>query len=72
MGATGALMMALARQRLSWSLLKQAMESTAKLTTFVVFILVGARVFSLTFYGVDGHVWVEHLLPACRAVSSAS
>ena len=38
------------------------MESTAKLTTFVIFILVGARVFSLTFYGVNGHVWVEHLL----------
>jgi TRAP-type mannitol/chloroaromatic compound transport system permease large subunit len=54
--------MALARKRLSLSLLKQAMDSTAKLTTFVVFILVGARVFSLTFYGVDGHKWVEHLL----------
>ena len=62
MGATGALAMALARKRLSWSLLRQAMDSTAKLTTFVVFILVGARVFSLTFYGVDGHRWVEHLL----------
>jgi TRAP-type mannitol/chloroaromatic compound transport system permease large subunit len=35
---------------------------SAKLTAFVVFILVGARVFSLTFYGVDGHRWVEHLL----------
>ena len=62
MGATGALIMALARRRLSWSLLRQAMDSTAKLTTFVVFILIGARVFSLTFYGVDGHKWVEHLL----------
>jgi len=62
MGAMGAVVMALARKRLSWSLLKQAMDSTAKLTTFVVFILVGARVFSLTFYGVDGHKWVEHLL----------
>jgi len=62
MGATGALIMAMARQRLSWKLLKQAMETTAKLTTFVVFILVGARVFSLTFYGVDGHKWIEHLL----------
>ena len=38
------------------------MDTTAKLSTFVVFILVGARVFSLTFYGVNGHVWVEHLL----------
>ncbi|MDK9723478.1 MAG: TRAP transporter large permease subunit [Sterolibacteriaceae bacterium MAG5] len=62
MGAAGALIMALMRKRLTWSLTKQAMDSTAKLTTFVVFILVGARVFSLTFYGVDGHRWVEHLL----------
>ena len=62
MGATGALIMALARRRLSLPLLKQAMNTTAKLSTFVVFILVGARVFSLTFYGVNGHVWVEHLL----------
>ncbi len=62
MGAAGAVLMALARQRLTWTLTKQAMDSTAKLTTFVVFILVGARVFSLTFYGVDGHKWVEHLL----------
>src|SRR6202162_3043616 len=62
MGASGALIMALARRRISWKLLKQAMDTTAKLSTFVVFILVGARVFSLTFYGVNGHVWVEHLL----------
>jgi tripartite ATP-independent transporter DctM subunit len=62
MGATGALAMALARRRLSLKLLRQAMDTTAKLTSFVVFILVGARVFSLTFYGVDGHLWVEGLL----------
>ncbi len=62
MGASGALAMALARRRLSIRLLKQAMDTTAKLTAFVVFILVGARVFSLTFYGVDGHLWVENLL----------
>ena len=62
MGATGALIMAVARRRLSWKLLKQGMDTTAKLSTFVVFILIGARVFSLTFYAVNGHVWVEHLL----------
>jgi TRAP-type mannitol/chloroaromatic compound transport system permease large subunit len=62
MGATGALFMALARRRMSFPLLRQAMDATAKLTSFVVFILVGSRVFSLTFYGVDGHLWVEHLL----------
>jgi TRAP-type mannitol/chloroaromatic compound transport system permease large subunit len=62
MGASGALIMAMARGRLSFKLTRQAMDTTAKLSTFVVFILIGARVFSLTFYGVDGHKWVEHLL----------
>jgi TRAP-type mannitol/chloroaromatic compound transport system permease large subunit len=62
MGATGALVMAVARRRLSVKLMRQAMDTTAKLSTFVVFILVGARVFSLTFYGVNGHLWVENLL----------
>ena len=62
MGATGAILLAIANRRLSFNLLKQAMDSTAKLTAFVVFILVGARVFSLSFYGVNGDQWVEHLL----------
>jgi tripartite ATP-independent transporter DctM subunit len=62
MGATGALVLALLNRRLSWSLLKQAMNSTAKLSSFVIFILVGSTVFSLTFRGVNGDLWVEHLL----------
>jgi tripartite ATP-independent transporter DctM subunit len=62
MGASGALILGAAKRRLSWDLVRQAIESTAKLSAFVIFILIGARVFSLTFYGVNGHVWVEHLL----------
>ncbi len=62
MGAVGALLLALAKRRLSLSVMRQALESTAKLSAFVLFILIGARVFSLTFYGVDGHKWVEELL----------
>jgi TRAP-type mannitol/chloroaromatic compound transport system permease large subunit len=62
MGASGALILALLKRRLTFDLLRQAVESTAKLSAFVVFILVGARVFSLTFYGVDGHKWVEEML----------
>ncbi|MEY9360108.1 tripartite ATP-independent transporter DctM subunit [Bradyrhizobium yuanmingense] len=62
MGAAGALILGAVKRRLSWDLIRQATESTAKLSAFVVFILVGARIFSLTFYGVNGHVWVEHLL----------
>jgi GntP family gluconate:H+ symporter len=62
MGAMGALIMAMARKRLSMRLLRQAMDSTMKLATFVVFILLGSTVFSLSFQGIDGPKWVEHLL----------
>jgi tripartite ATP-independent transporter DctM subunit len=62
MGATGALILAALKGRLKFDMVKQATEATAKLSAFVVFILVGARVFSLTFYGVNGHKWVEDLL----------
>jgi len=62
MGATGAIVMALAKRKLSFSLLRQAVESTAEMTSFVMFILVGSTVFSLVFRGVNGDLWVEHLL----------
>ncbi|HEY1226132.1 MAG TPA: TRAP transporter large permease subunit, partial [Ramlibacter sp.] len=62
MGALGAIIMAMARGRLTFSLLKQGLNTTTKLSCFVVFILVGSTVFSLTFQGVDGPRWVEHLL----------
>ncbi len=62
MGAVGALAMAIGRRRLNMKLLRQAMDSTMKLSCFVVFILLGSTVFSLSFQGVDGPKWVEHLL----------
>src|SRR5262245_1799508 len=69
MGASGAILLAVFKRwldrnpnRFNMTLLRSAVESTAKLSAFVVFILIGARIFSLTFYGVNGHVWVEHLL----------
>lgn len=62
MGAIGAMVMAIARRRLSLTLLKQALMSTTKLSCFVMFILIGATMFGLTFQGVDGPLWVEHLL----------
>ncbi|KIN91271.1 TRAP transporter large permease [Thauera sp. SWB20] len=62
MGALGAVLMALARRRLSLPLLRQAMDSTTKLSCFVVFILIGSSVFGLTFRGVNGDLWVEHLM----------
>jgi len=69
MGAVGALMLAAGKRisdgdvrRFNWQIVRQAAEATAKLSAFVMFILIGARIFSLTFYGVNGHIWVEHLL----------
>jgi tripartite ATP-independent transporter DctM subunit len=62
MGAAGALLLSLAKRRLTLDLLKQAMDSTAKLSSFVIFILIGSTVFSLVFRGVNGDLWVEHLL----------
>ena len=62
MGAVGALVMALARKRIDLKLIRQAMDSTMRLSCFVLFILIGATVFSLAFQGVDGPKWVEHLL----------
>ena len=62
MGAVGALIMATAKRRLGLDVLKGALAATTRLSAFVMFILIGARVFSLTFYGVNGHIWVEHLL----------
>ncbi len=69
MGATGSILLAMFkrwidndRRRFNIHLLRSAVEATAKLSAFVVFILVGARIFSLSFYGVNGHIWVEHLL----------
>ena len=61
MGALGALILAMGKRRLSMPLLKQALENTAKLASFVLFILIGSTVFSFTFNAADGHIWVEHL-----------
>lgn len=62
MGALGAIVLALMRKRLDYKLLRQAMVGTTKLSCFVLFILIGATMFGLTFQGVDGPLWVEHLL----------
>jgi tripartite ATP-independent transporter DctM subunit len=62
MGVVGAIVIALINRRLTWSLLRQSMETTARITSMVVFILIGATVFSLVFQGMDGGRWVEHLL----------
>jgi tripartite ATP-independent transporter DctM subunit len=62
MGAVGAIGLAWVNGRFTWSLLRQAMENTMRITAMVIFILMGATVFSLVFQGVDGSLWIEHML----------
>lgn len=62
MGAVGALALAAMYRTLSWKLTYQGMSSTMRITAMVVFILMGARVFSLVFQGVGGGLWIEHML----------
>jgi tripartite ATP-independent transporter DctM subunit len=61
MGAVGALVLAAVRRRINLGIMRAAMDATLRLTTFVMFILVGSTVFALTFRGVNGDLWVEHL-----------
>ncbi|AIL32887.1 TRAP transporter large permease [Basilea psittacipulmonis] len=61
MGAVGAIILATLRKRLNFDLLQQAMSTTARITSFCMFILVGSTIFTLTFTGFGGQVWVEHL-----------
>ncbi|MGR3398754.1 MAG: TRAP transporter large permease [Paracoccus sp. (in: a-proteobacteria)] len=64
MGAMGALILAGIKRRLSYDVVNQALLSTVRLSAFVMFILIGATVFSLTYYSINGHVWVPDLLTA--------
>ncbi len=62
MGCVGALILAAMHKRLTKPLIWDAMVATMRLTAMVVFILIGSRVFSMVFQGVDGAKWVEHML----------
>ncbi|MDH4395715.1 MAG: TRAP transporter large permease subunit [Limnobacter sp.] len=62
MGAVGAIVLAAFKKRLSWTLSKQALDATTKLSCFVMFILIGSTLFGLTFRAIDGDIWVEHLM----------
>ncbi|AUH34779.1 TRAP transporter large permease [Paracoccus tegillarcae] len=64
MGAVGALLLAIIKRRLTYSVMRQALVGTTRLSSFVMFILIGATVFSLTFYAINGQIWVKDLLIA--------
>jgi tripartite ATP-independent transporter DctM subunit len=62
MGAVGAMALAAINRRLSWTLLRQSVAMTMRITAMVVYILIGSSVFSLVFRGVDGDLWIDHML----------
>ena len=67
MGVVGAIALAAVHRRLNWAMVRSGMESTMNITVMVIFILIGATVFTLVFQGVDGSLWVEHLFIAVGA-----
>ncbi len=65
-GAAGALIMALFKKQLNFSMMREVVRSTTEVTSMVYFILMGATIFSLTFIGLEGDKLVEtwlHNLP---------
>jgi tripartite ATP-independent transporter DctM subunit len=62
MGVVGAFVLAWFNKTLSRALVWQGMQTTMRITAMVVFILIGARVFSLVFQGVGGKEWIEGFL----------
>ena len=67
MGVVGAIGLAAMHRRLNWKMVREGMESTMSITVMVIFILIGATVFTLVFQGVDGGIWVEHLFTSVGA-----
>jgi len=61
-GAVGALLLALARRRFSWRMLREAATNTATVTSMVFVILLGAAVFSIVFRMMGGDNLVHEVL----------
>ena len=62
LGAVGAMLLAKLNGRLTLGALRGTMQETTKLTTMVVFLLIGSTLFSLVFRGLYGDIWIEDLL----------
>ncbi len=62
LGAVGAMLLALVHRRLSWKVVGEAADYTTRLTTMVMFLLIGSTAFALVFRGLYGDVWIESLL----------
>lgn len=62
MGAVGAIALAILHGRFNLALMREAASGTMRTTSMVIFILIGSTCFSLVFQGMDGGLWIEHML----------
>jgi tripartite ATP-independent transporter DctM subunit len=62
MGAVGAMVLAGLRGRLTLDAVRGTVDQTARLTSMVMFLLIGSTVFTLVFRGMDGDLLAEELL----------
>ncbi|MDP2065666.1 MAG: TRAP transporter large permease subunit [Hydrogenophaga sp.] len=61
MGALGAILVVALARRLSWAVLRDVMQTTTRISSMVLFILICAQVFSLAFRGLQGERLIEDL-----------
>jgi tripartite ATP-independent transporter DctM subunit len=62
LGALGATLLALVHGRLDLATLRATTRETARLTSMVVFLLIGSTAFALVFRGVNGDLWIDSYL----------
>jgi tripartite ATP-independent transporter DctM subunit len=61
-GSLGAIILAAFNRQLNWAALREVCDATMRITTMVMFILLGSTAFSLVFRGLGGDRFMEHLL----------
>jgi tripartite ATP-independent transporter DctM subunit len=61
-GAVGAMMLALLNRRLNLANIRETSESTLRLTSMIMMLLIGSAAFSLVFRGLNGDIWMEDML----------
>ncbi|MBP0021466.1 MAG: TRAP transporter large permease subunit [Cyanobacteria bacterium SBLK] len=61
-GSLGAIALAFANRQLSWSALREVCDSTLRISSMVILILIGSTAFSLVFRGLHGDRFMFDLL----------
>ena len=64
MGAFGSLVVAAIHKKLNWSLVREVMNGTIRITAMIFFILIAAQIFALAFRGLRGEGLVHAMFGA--------